>query len=80
MKSIGADEAKTHLSHLLDEAENGHRTTITRNGRPVAVIGPAPTSLARDRERVVRQLREFRRGITTGGASIREMLEEGRRF
>ena len=27
----------------------------------------------------VRQLREFRRGITLGGSSIREMIEEGRR-
>ena len=32
-----------------------------------------------DAQEVIRQLREFRRGITLGGLSVREMIEEGRR-
>jgi hypothetical protein len=33
----------------------------------------------RDTQEVIRQLRELRRGITLGGLSLREMIEEGRR-
>ncbi len=35
---VGAFEAKTHLSQLLDEVEKGAVVTITRRGKPVAVI------------------------------------------
>jgi antitoxin (DNA-binding transcriptional repressor) of toxin-antitoxin stability system len=34
--------AKNHLSPLIRRAEAGKRITLTRNGRPVAVFGPAP--------------------------------------
>ena len=80
MRSVGAYEAKTHLSRLLEEAENGHRVAITRNGHPVAVLGPAPSGRQVDRGQAIEELRAFRRGITTGGESIRRMREEGRRF
>lgn len=36
MKTIGAFEAKTHLSSLLDEVEAGEEVIITKRGRPVA--------------------------------------------
>jgi antitoxin (DNA-binding transcriptional repressor) of toxin-antitoxin stability system len=36
--TVGAFDAKTHLSQLLDEVELGAVVTITRRGRPVAVI------------------------------------------
>lgn len=35
---VGSFDAKTHLSQLLDEVELGAVVTITRRGRPVAVI------------------------------------------
>jgi len=35
---VGAFQAKTHLSQLLDEVEKGAVVTVTRRGRPVAVI------------------------------------------
>lgn len=41
MTQVGAYEAKSHLSRLLDEVEHGASFTITRHGRPVArLIGP----------------------------------------
>lgn len=36
MKQIGAVEAKTKLSHLLDLVEAGEEIVITRRGKPVA--------------------------------------------
>ena len=41
MTSVGAFEAKTHLSALLDRVEQGEEVTITRHGRPVAKLVPA---------------------------------------
>ena len=41
MKTIGAFEAKTHLSELLDLAALGERVTITRRGKPIARLNPA---------------------------------------
>jgi prevent-host-death family protein len=40
-RTIGAFEAKTHLSRLLDEVEKGDSVTITKHGRPVARLVPA---------------------------------------
>ncbi len=37
---VGAYEAKTKLSELLDRVENGERITITRHGKPIAEIVP----------------------------------------
>jgi prevent-host-death family protein len=36
----GAEEARAQLPTLLDTAEQGRATIITRHGRPVAVVAP----------------------------------------
>jgi prevent-host-death family protein len=36
----GAEEARNELSDLLDAAEKGRSTIITRHGRPVAALVP----------------------------------------
>ena len=38
MKSVQLHEAKATLSALVDAAERGEATTITRHGKPVAVL------------------------------------------
>ncbi|MDX2308269.1 MAG: type II toxin-antitoxin system prevent-host-death family antitoxin [Hyphomicrobium sp.] len=40
MATIGAYEAKTKFSELLDRVENGERVTITRHGRAIAELVP----------------------------------------
>lgn len=40
MPKVGAYEAKTKLSELLDRAERGEVFEIMKNGRPVARLGP----------------------------------------
>jgi prevent-host-death family protein len=42
--SIGAFEAKTRLSELLDQVEAGRTFIITKRGRRVAELRPAPPS------------------------------------
>jgi prevent-host-death family protein len=36
----GAEEARNQLPHLLDAAERGQSTLISKHGRPVAVLAP----------------------------------------
>ena len=36
----GAEEARNQLPHLLEEADQGRATIITRHGRAVAVVAP----------------------------------------
>jgi len=40
MIEVGAFEAKTHLSKLLDAVENGDRVFITRHGKRIAELSP----------------------------------------
>jgi prevent-host-death family protein len=41
---VGAFEAKTHLSKLLDAVEKGDRVLITRHGKCVAELSPVKKS------------------------------------
>jgi prevent-host-death family protein len=42
MLEVGAVEAQNTFSLLLDRAEAGQETVITRDGRPVARLTPTP--------------------------------------
>ena len=46
----GAEEARNQLPELLDAAENGRSTIITRHGRPVAALVPIKTYGAAKRQ------------------------------
>jgi len=77
MITIGAFEAKTHLSKLLDQVAKGEQFTITKHGVPVARLvsaKPVPESAV-----AVARLRELSGGATLGGESIAEMIAEGRK-
>jgi prevent-host-death family protein len=80
MKTVGAYEAKTHLSKLLDEVAKGETILITRHGTPVAQLSPAPGSSKKRVEEAIAALKEFSKGKTLGGITIRELVEEGRRY
>jgi len=40
METVNVHEAKTHLSRLLDRAQEGEEIVIAKAGRPVARLGP----------------------------------------
>jgi len=81
--TIGFYEARTHLSELLDQVAKGKKVLITRRGRPVAVMGPPPSEKQENVSQVVKEMLAFRdeEGPTLGRkATIRQLIEEGRRF
>jgi prevent-host-death family protein len=81
MTSIGSFEAKTHLPQLLRRVSHGERILITKRGRPVAMLVPAPQEGQKDLKQVVKEMLEQRDrdGPTLGGISLRELIEAGRR-
>ena len=78
METIGAYEAKTHLPRLLERVARGEVITITKHGRPVARLVPAPELRRRSVAETIAAIEGFRRGRRLGAVSIREMMEEGR--
>jgi prevent-host-death family protein len=76
---VGAFEAKTHLSSLLDRVAGGEEVVITKHGKPVARVVSAAHI---DRERVndaYEKLKLLRKGTTLGGLSWQELRDAGRR-
>ena len=80
MKTVGAYEAKTHLPRLLEEVAAGETITITKHGVPVARLVPAEEEQERTVDELISELREFRRDHKLGDVTIRELIEEGRRY
>ena len=81
MASIGAFEAKTHLSDLLDRVARGERITITRHGVPAALLVPVrETTPKLTHQEIVEGMRALRKRVNPGKMSVREMVNEGRRF
>jgi prevent-host-death family protein len=87
---IVRSEAEIGIAELLDRVERGEEITVTRDGRPVARIMPVPRQVTLaaadpDEERrarmdeAIRKIKAAREGLTPGGLSIREMIDEGRR-
>jgi prevent-host-death family protein len=81
MDSVGAFEAKTHLSDLLDRVSQGETITITRHGVPAAMLVPVEeTGSKPTHQEVVEGMRALRKRIKPDSMSAREMVNEGRRF
>ncbi|HUG40712.1 MAG TPA: type II toxin-antitoxin system prevent-host-death family antitoxin [Longimicrobiales bacterium] len=76
---VGAYEARTHLSALLDRVESGEHISITRHGRVVAVLAPPPGAPDRTVEEAVAGILELRRGRALGDdLTVRELIDGGR--
>jgi prevent-host-death family protein len=79
MITVGAFEAKTHLSALLDRVAGGEEVVITKHGKPVARLVSAVQA---DRTRVneaFERLKALRKGTTLEGLSWKALRDEGRR-
>ena len=78
---IGAFEAKTHFSQILEKAEKGEDFIITKRGKPVAKIIPFEQEPEMTFKEAIEQLREFRKLYRgkPGDFNIKEAIEEGRR-
>jgi prevent-host-death family protein len=79
MDSVGAYEAKTQLSKLLERVMKGERITITKHGVPVAVLQPPDPGKSADIKTVISEILRYRGKHSLRGHSLRDLMEEGRR-
>lgn len=75
MSEVGAYEAKTRFSEILERASRGERIALTRRGERVAYLIPA--GVDRPAAETVDEIREFREAHRLGG-ELRAAMEEGR--
>jgi prevent-host-death family protein len=81
MRTVGAFEAKTKLSELLDKVAAGEEFTITRHGEPVAKLVPVkPVRSKKKIEALIEEIKRTRKGTSLGGLSIKELVNAGRKY
>jgi prevent-host-death family protein len=77
---IGAFEAKTQLSKLLELARRGERIIITKRGIPVAQLTAVEGRSIQVTAEAIEEIKAIRDRSKPGDDTIRSLLEEGRRF
>jgi prevent-host-death family protein len=80
MLTVGAFQAKTNLAQLLDRVAKGETIVITRRGVPVATINPIAEKQLQDKMETIQAIKDLRKGNRLNGLTVRELVEEGRRF
>lgn len=79
MKRIGAYEAKTHLPRILKQVLAGETFVVTRNGEPIAEIGPIKEERMKpDPKAVLAEIRALKIKLGTP-EEIRGLRDSGRR-
>ena len=79
-QQIGAFEAKTHFSQIIENVEKGADYVITRRGKPVAKIVPFQPEQGMTRMEAMEQLIKMQKNYRgkPGSFNIRKAIEEGR--
>ena len=75
---VGAFEAKTKLSELLERVGHGASFIITKHEEPVARLVGYESDLTEQRVAATAALRALRNRYTLAGVDARTLREEGR--
>ena len=78
-RTVAATDITSRLVELLERVKAGEHITLTEKGRPVATLIPAEGERHRTASEAIKGIRELSEGMTLGGLSPRELIEEGRR-
>lgn len=79
MQTIGAFQAKTHFSVLLDQVEQGEQIIITKHGHPVAKLVPVTTVNQVRKHQAIEHLKQFAKSNKLGGLDWKKLRDEGRK-
>lgn len=78
--TVGAYEAKTHLSELLEKVESGQEIVITRHGAAVAKLVPVQKKAsAEERLAAIERIQKLAAGLSLGELDVKDLTAEGRR-
>ena len=75
---VGSYDAKTHLPRLLERVAGGETITITKRGRPVAVLSPVEDTDRESLDNVVIKIKELRKQFTLGKIDLKKLIHAGR--
>ena len=79
--TVGAYEAKTHMSELLEKVEAGEEITITRHGTPIAKLVPVKKETSQEeRLAAIERIQHLASGLSLAGLKVKDLLELGRRL
>ena len=79
MIEVGAFEAKTQLSALLDKVSRGEEVLITRRGKAIARLVPAEQAGRSRVNAAIDELLTLREEVTVNGVDWETLRDTGRR-
>ncbi len=79
MKKVGIFEGKARFSALIHAAKSGETIIVTKNGQAVAQIGPVKSEKGSNKARDAMK-RILSSKVKLGKVTVRELIEEGRRY
>ncbi len=79
MQTLGAFEAKTHLSSLLDRVAKGESFTITKHGMPVARLMPVAEHAPQRVAAAIDRMETLSSSLTLDG-DWKELRDAGRKW
>ena len=77
---VGVSEARNRWGALLRRVSDGETVQISRRGKLIAKLVPMDPRARVDLKKVVEEIRELRKGASLGKITIRELINEGRRY
>jgi len=77
MPELGAYEAKTHLSKLLERVQKGERFVITKHGHPIAELIPIGERDSEVVKQAVNDLRSLKSELRKRNVHLKDLLNEG---
>jgi prevent-host-death family protein len=80
MRMVEVSKVKTDWNGLLKRVSKGETIRITRRGVPVAKLVPLEKIEKKNLKKIVQEIRELRKGATLEGITIRELINDGRRY
>ena len=78
MTHVGASEAKTHLSSLLDQVATGKEIIITKHGNPVARLVPIEPEADQARA-VIAKMHALQANMVLGEDDWQQLRDDGRK-
>jgi prevent-host-death family protein len=78
--TVGIFEAKQKLSQLVERASKGEEIVITRRGKEQARLVPMPAERERTLKEIFDSITNRPRIRLPKGLTIKNLIEEGRRF
>ena len=79
MIEVGAFEAKTHLSALLEKVKNGEEVLITKRGVAIARLIPAKQAEQSEVGLIIDELCRLRKQVNLNGLDWKALRDDGRR-